>query len=50
VTPREVLFLDDCVVAVYEDDRAVRFPSLDVLLRAHRLEVADLEIEPAPSC
>ena len=42
--PREVLLLEDCVVAVYEDDRAVRFPSLDVLLRAHRLDVVDLEL------
>jgi hypothetical protein len=44
--PREVLLLEDCVVAVYEDDRAVRFPSLDVMLRAHRLDVADLELAP----
>jgi hypothetical protein len=45
--PREVLLLEDCVVAVYDDDRAVRFPSLDVMLRAHRLDVADLALEPA---
>jgi hypothetical protein len=45
--PREVLLVEDCVVAVYEDDRAVRFPSLDVMLRAHRLDVADLELAPA---
>jgi len=44
-TPREVLLLEDCAIAVYEDDRAVRFPSLDVVLRVHRLDVADLELE-----
>ena len=44
--PREVLLLEDCVIAVYEDDRATRFPSLDVMLRAHRLDVADLELAP----
>lgn len=44
--PYEILLVDDCAIAVYRDDRAERFPSLDLLLRAHRLDVADLEFEP----
>jgi len=44
--PSEVLLADDCVVAVYDDDRAVRFASLESLLRAHGLDVLDLEFEP----
>lgn len=44
--PSEVLLADDCAVAVYDDDRAIRFATLDLLLRAHGLDVADLELRP----
>lgn len=40
--PIEVIVVEGCAVAVYEDDGSVQYRSLDELLEDHALRLADL--------